>query len=122
MTFTFGPRRATFVDISEAMPPGGPLTAPEVDHLEAFDLLYRSLCALLFNYVPTSGHPGGSISSGSSSPTVICPNAAGIRDVRITPLRSWTGCRVCRTPVCKTLGLPIRPLIAPDDFSSLLQI
>ena len=24
--------------------------------------------------------------------------------------------------VCKTLGLPIRPLIAPDDFSSLLQI
>jgi hypothetical protein len=24
--------------------------------------------------------------------------------------------------VCKTLGLPIRPLIAPDDFSTLLQI
>jgi len=31
---------------------------------ELFDLIYRSLCALLFNYVPTSGHPGGSISSG----------------------------------------------------------
>ncbi len=29
-----------------------------------FDMIYRSLCALLFNYVPTSGHPGGSISSG----------------------------------------------------------
>ena len=27
-------------------------------------MLYRSLCALLYNYVPTSGHPGGSISSG----------------------------------------------------------
>ena len=27
-------------------------------------MLYRALCALLFNYVPTSGHPGGSVSSG----------------------------------------------------------
>ena len=29
-----------------------------------FDLVYRSLCAMLYNYVPMSGHPGGSISSG----------------------------------------------------------
>ncbi len=29
-----------------------------------FDLVYRSLCAVLYNYVPMSGHPGGSISSG----------------------------------------------------------
>ena len=64
MTFTFGPRRGTYVDISDVMPAGGPLTPAELDHFEAFDLLYRSLCALLFNYVPTSGHPGGSISSG----------------------------------------------------------
>ena len=64
MTFTFGPRRGTYVDISEVMPPDGPLTPAELAHLETFDLLYRSLCALLFNYVPTSGHPGGSISSG----------------------------------------------------------
>ena len=66
MAFTFGPRRGTYVDIAAAMPPGGPLTPAELDHFEAFDLLYRSLCALLFNYVPTSGHPGGSISSGRS--------------------------------------------------------
>jgi len=26
--------------------------------------MYRSLCAMLYNYVPMSGHPGGSISSG----------------------------------------------------------
>jgi transketolase len=26
--------------------------------------MYRSLCAMLYNYVPASGHPGGSISSG----------------------------------------------------------
>ncbi|MBM3200428.1 hypothetical protein FJZ53_05815, partial [Candidatus Woesearchaeota archaeon] len=33
-------------------------------HFENFDLIYRSLCAMLYNYVPMSGHPGGSISSG----------------------------------------------------------
>ncbi len=64
MSFTFGPRRGVYVDLKEVIPTGGPLTPAELDHFEAFDLLYRSLCALLFNYVPTSGHPGGSISSG----------------------------------------------------------
>jgi transketolase len=64
MAFSFGPRRGVYIDITEVMTPEGPLTADEIAHLEAFDLLYRSLCALLFNYVPTSGHPGGSISSG----------------------------------------------------------
>jgi transketolase len=64
MAFTFGPRRGGFVDITEVMPQGGPLTPAELSRFETFDLLYRSLCALLFNYVPTSGHPGGSISSG----------------------------------------------------------
>jgi transketolase len=64
MAFSFGPRRGTYVDIAGAMTPEGPLTPAELGHFEAFDLLYRSLCALLFNYAPTSGHPGGSISSG----------------------------------------------------------
>ena len=32
--------------------------------LEKLDLIYRTLVALLYNYVPLSGHPGGSISSG----------------------------------------------------------
>jgi transketolase len=36
----------------------------EVSYLEHLDLMYRSLCAMLYNYVPASGHPGGSISSG----------------------------------------------------------
>ncbi|MFH1276957.1 MAG: hypothetical protein ABIK65_01040 [Candidatus Eisenbacteria bacterium] len=43
---------------------GEPLSAEDVGHFETFDQIYRSLCALLFNYVPMSGHPGGSISSG----------------------------------------------------------
>ncbi|MBI4061757.1 MAG: hypothetical protein HY403_10030 [Elusimicrobia bacterium] len=32
--------------------------------LEDADLIYRTLCAILFNFVPNSGHPGGSVSSG----------------------------------------------------------
>ena len=65
MPFQFGPRRATYLDISQVMREKGALvSAEDVRHLETFDLIYRSLCALLFNYVPASGHPGGSISSG----------------------------------------------------------
>jgi transketolase len=60
-----GPRRAVYVDAEERVASGlRPLDAATLDHLEDFDLVYRSLCALMFNYVPTSGHPGGSISSG----------------------------------------------------------
>jgi transketolase len=65
MSFAFGPRRAIYVDITEsARPAEPPLAADELAHFETIDLIYRSLCGLLFNYVPTSGHPGGSISSG----------------------------------------------------------
>jgi transketolase len=65
MGFEFGPRRGTYIDISQELRTAErPLKADEVMDFEAFDLIYRSLCALLFNYVPTSGHPGGSISSG----------------------------------------------------------
>ena len=64
MAFTFGPRRGTYVEITAATPGASPLTAAELTHFETLNLVYRSLCALLFNYVPISGHPGGSISSG----------------------------------------------------------
>ena len=63
MSFTFGARRADYVDITEEWA-GPPLSTVELAQFEAADLLYRSLCALLYNYVPMSGHPGGSISSG----------------------------------------------------------
>ena len=55
-----GPRRAAFLE-SEAPPP---LPPEEHAALDDLDLLYRSLCALLYNYAPLSGHPGGSISAG----------------------------------------------------------
>jgi transketolase N-terminal domain/subunit len=54
-----------YIDISrEIKPDEKPLSSGELEHFEMFDLIYRSLCALLFNYAPASGHPGGSISSG----------------------------------------------------------
>lgn len=59
----FSPRRAVWIDLGET-PPEPALTAREAADFERLDLLYRSLCAMLYNYVPTSGHPGGSISSG----------------------------------------------------------
>ncbi|MBW2538061.1 MAG: hypothetical protein JRE27_00435 [Deltaproteobacteria bacterium] len=65
MGFSFGPRRSIYCDISVVLEEeGSPISKTELRHFEQFDLIYRSLCALLFNYVPTSGHPGGSISSG----------------------------------------------------------
>ena len=64
MTLELAARRGRYFDVDD-LPRDGP--GPQADDLEAFeelDLLYRALVALLYNYVPTSGHPGGSISSG----------------------------------------------------------
>lgn len=63
--FELGPRRAVYMDARDLQPE---LSAGEleqaVENLKRLDLLYRTLCAVLFNFVPQSGHPGGSISSG----------------------------------------------------------
>jgi len=40
-----------------------PLPGGQHDSLELFDLCYRSLCSVMFNHA-SSGHPGGSVSSG----------------------------------------------------------
>jgi len=65
MALKFGPRRGTYIDISkELRGREKPLSKDELRCFERFDLIYRSLCALMFNYVPLSGHPGGSVSSG----------------------------------------------------------
>ncbi|HPW44876.1 MAG TPA: hypothetical protein PKU96_00705 [bacterium] len=62
MSFEFGPRRGTYIDISKEIKTAD--ASAGIDHLEKLDLVYRTLCAMMYNYVPTSGHPGGSISSG----------------------------------------------------------
>ncbi|HLE56722.1 MAG TPA: hypothetical protein VJB15_06545, partial [Rhodothermia bacterium] len=58
----FGARRGRWIDIGEDA--SQPLSVQEVEAFETLDLIYRSLCAMMYNYVPTSGHPGGSVSSG----------------------------------------------------------
>ncbi|MBW1993017.1 MAG: hypothetical protein JRI77_01045 [Deltaproteobacteria bacterium] len=65
MAFTFAKRRGIFINIEEeiAQKPTS-IPADMVKQFEMFDDIYRAMCALCFNYVPTSGHPGGSISAG----------------------------------------------------------
>ena len=65
MTLSIGPRRGLYVDISQNTDAAKKsVQIDELKQFEKFDLIYRTLCALLFNYAPMSGHPGGSISSG----------------------------------------------------------
>jgi transketolase len=63
MSISLGPRRAVSLDLHEPAE-AAPLSEQELHAFERLDLIYRSLCSMLYNYVPTSGHPGGSISSG----------------------------------------------------------
>lgn len=65
MGFELGTRRGRYIEATSALrDTAAPLSPEDLAHFEAFDLIYRSLCAVLYNYVPMSGHPGGSISSG----------------------------------------------------------
>ncbi|MEE9230565.1 MAG: hypothetical protein V3U86_07645 [Acidobacteriota bacterium] len=63
MELKLAPRRGEYVDISKVSGPK-PLSSDDLEQFENYDLIYRTLCALMYNYVPTSGHPGGSVSSG----------------------------------------------------------
>ncbi|MDZ7343264.1 MAG: hypothetical protein ONA90_01995 [candidate division KSB1 bacterium] len=73
--FKLGPRRAVYFDITRVLK-ATPSALPETTrtNLEAIDLVYRTLCGILYNFVPTSGHPGGSISSGRIVETLIFQN------------------------------------------------
>ena len=64
-TLSFGPRRGVFINTAAHIKKHGkPLDQTTVENCNTFDLFYRTLCAVMYNYVPMSGHPGGSISSG----------------------------------------------------------
>ena len=53
MTFTLGPRRGIYCDATDLLKDGKPpVAAKQIKLLEEFDLIYRTLCMLLFNYVP----------------------------------------------------------------------
>lgn len=51
-----------------------PVDVENLEVWEAMDAAYRALCAIMFNYVPGSGHPGGSISSGRMVFTLLYKN------------------------------------------------
>jgi transketolase len=55
-------RRSTYIQLDPAQM--DPLDSTLAGALEGFDLVYRTLCGILYNFAPNSGHPGGSISSG----------------------------------------------------------
>lgn len=57
MSKGFGPRRARWIVVDD------PVTGPEVATIERYDLIYRTLVSIMFNFTQ-SGHPGGSVSSG----------------------------------------------------------
>ncbi len=67
--FQFRSRRGFALSISEVIKSRS-ISLPAlpdqevIRSLEGLNLAYRTLCSLLYNFVPTSGHPGGSISSG----------------------------------------------------------
>lgn len=63
-TLSFGKRRGNYFDVNDILKSGLPLGESELNKFEKLDLIYRTLCGILYNFVPTSGHPGGSISSG----------------------------------------------------------
>ena len=64
-TMSFGPRRGIYINAADRIAEEGePLDESALEDCETFDLIYRTLCAVMFNYAPLSGHPGGSISSG----------------------------------------------------------
>ena len=59
----FGVRRGEYVDITDFPDKPAPVSDNTIKCLNDFDLWYRTLCAILYNFA-SSGHPGGSISSG----------------------------------------------------------
>jgi transketolase len=66
-----GPRRGVYIDITDYPDKPEPISKETINALDKYDLWYRTLCSILYNFVPTSGHPGGSISSGHFVASVI---------------------------------------------------
>ncbi len=73
--FKIGPRRGQYYDVNDIIKSFSPLQKEEAAKFEKLDLIYRTLCGVLYNFVPTSGHPGGSISSGRFVQSVIYKTA-----------------------------------------------
>ncbi len=63
--FVFGKKRAVYFNAAVySGKKGYSLSQDEKDNFTKLDVIYRAMCAILYNFAPLSGHPGGSISSG----------------------------------------------------------
>ncbi|PIR19077.1 MAG: hypothetical protein COV48_03985, partial [Elusimicrobia bacterium CG11_big_fil_rev_8_21_14_0_20_64_6] len=92
-SFSLRPRRGVFLR---------PRAAAKAEPLlEDIDLIYRTMCAILFNFVPNSGHPGGSVSSGRIASTLLFE---GMDYDMSEPDRSDSD-RLCYAAGHKALGL-----------------
>ncbi|NOZ87493.1 MAG: hypothetical protein GXP49_14725 [Deltaproteobacteria bacterium] len=95
-------RRSLWLDItkvaSELM---GKIDDEKLALLEEIDMLYRTLCGVLYNFVPTSGHPGGSISSGRIVESLIFENM----DYNITDPDEPSADLLCYAAGHKAMGL-----------------
>jgi hypothetical protein len=67
VAFELRARRGLYLETEDCLREGLELPADESMAFEELDLIHCSLVALLHNRVATSGHPGGSISSGRFS-------------------------------------------------------
>lgn len=75
--FTLNKKRAVYFNVTDyAENPSYKMPLNEAAVLERLDVIYRALCAVLYNFVPSSGHPGGSISSGRFVAHLIYKNLA----------------------------------------------
>ena len=73
--FSYGPRRGKYYDVNDVLKTNVHLDNKELNTFEKLDLIYRTLCGILYNFVPTSGHPGGAISSGRFVESIIYKTA-----------------------------------------------
>ncbi len=75
--FTLNQKRAVYIDVRDYVDnPAYKVVLSEAAVLERLDVVYRTLCAILYNFVPSSGHPGGSISSGRFVSHLVYQNLA----------------------------------------------
>ena len=61
--FTLGTKRAAYFEATDYVNQYA-LDDSSKNALEMLDTAYRALAAVMFNFVPSSGHVGGSVSSG----------------------------------------------------------
>lgn len=63
--FGLAKKRAQYFEVKDILKDKKYQTSKsDIEFFTSIDVMYRTLCAVLFNYAPLSGHPGGSISSG----------------------------------------------------------